>query len=96
MLAPPEGLRAPGVPGVNPGVDPRSQGMIPRRFKRKKIFVTEDARRTDGWTDRRDGRNSGLDFKTKPDITFISSNFDGWPFSNQWEFRDMMYLILKV
>ena len=27
---------------------------------------------------------------------FRSSNFDGWPFCNQWEFRDIMYLILKV
>ena len=35
------------------GVDPRSQGLIPRRFKRKKIFGTNgrtDAR-TDGRTD---------------------------------------------
>ena len=53
LLAPPEGLRAPELPGVNP----RSQGVIPRRFKRKKNFVTEgrkDGRtegRTDGWTD---------------------------------------------
>ena len=35
ILAPPEGLRGPGVPGVNPGVDPRSQGVILRRFKQK-------------------------------------------------------------
>ena len=67
MLAPPEGLRTPGV-GVNPGVggvgvrgqpwgsrgDPK---VIPRRFKRKKIFVTDE-----GWTDRRDSRNSDVDF----------------------------------
>ena len=58
MLAPPEGLRAPGLPGVNP----RSQGVIPRQFKRKKIFVTDEGRRTeDGWTDRRDGGNSYVD-----------------------------------
>ena len=58
MLAPPEGLRAPGLPGV----DPRSQGVIPRRFKRKKIFVTSDGHQTpDGWTDRRVGRNSDVD-----------------------------------
>ena len=25
-----------GYPGSTPGVDPRSQGVIPRRFKRKK------------------------------------------------------------
>ena len=52
-----------GYPGSTPGVDPRSQGVIPRRFKRKKIFVTDG--RTDGltngWTDRRDARNSDLD-----------------------------------
>ena len=59
MLAPPEGLRAPGVPGVNPGVDPGSQGVIPRRFKRKKIFVTNVVGA--GWTHRREGGNSGLD-----------------------------------
>ena len=47
-------------PGSPPGVDPRSQGMIPRRFKRKKIFVTDGL--TEGRTDRRDGRNSYLDF----------------------------------
>ena len=48
-----------GYPGLTPGVDPRSQGMIPRRFKRKKNFVTNG--RTDGWTDRHVGRNSDLD-----------------------------------
>ena len=35
-------------PGSTPGVDPRSQGVIPRRFKRKKI-VTDG--QTEGWTD---------------------------------------------
>ena len=53
-----------GYPGSTPGVDPRSQGVIPRQFKRKKIFVTEYERtdgRTNAWTHRRDGRNSGLD-----------------------------------
>ena len=50
-------------PGSTPGIDPRSQGVIPRRFKRKKIFVTNELTngRTHGWTDRRDGRNSDLD-----------------------------------
>ena len=48
ILAPPEGLRAPeGYPGSTLGVDPRSQGVIPRRFKRKKIFVTNVVRSMD-------------------------------------------------
>ena len=49
MLAPPEGLRAPELPGVNPG----GQGVIPRRFKQKKIFVTDErtAAAADGQTD---------------------------------------------
>ena len=51
-----------GYPGSTPGVDPRSQGMIPKRFKRKKIFVTETGNRTDGRTDRRDSRNSYVDY----------------------------------
>ena len=53
-VAPPERLRAPELPGVNPGVDPGSQGVIPRRFKQKKIFVTDvrtDGRTYDGQTD---------------------------------------------
>ena len=33
ILAPPEGLRAKGKPGINLGVNPRGQGVIPRRFK---------------------------------------------------------------
>ena len=62
MLAPPEGLCAPGVPGVNPGGRPRGQGVIPRRFKRKKIFVTNVVVGVGGgWTHRREGGNSGLD-----------------------------------
>ena len=36
-----------GYPGSTLGVDPRSQGVIPKRFKQKKIFVT-DGRRTNG------------------------------------------------
>ena len=51
-----------GYPGSTPGVDPRSQGVIPRRFKRKKIFVTDGGRTKYGWTDRRDGGNSDVDF----------------------------------
>ena len=48
-----------GYPGSTPGVDPRSQGVIPRRFKRKKNFVTNG--RTHGGTDRRVSRNSYVD-----------------------------------
>ena len=47
------GAARPGVPGVNPGGHPGGhpggQGVIPRRFKRKKFFVTDG--RTDGRTD---------------------------------------------
>ena len=63
MLAPPEGLRARGV-GVRG--QPRGSGgdpkVIPRRFKRKKNFVTYRAAAAAGWTDRRDSRNSVVDF----------------------------------
>ena len=50
-------------PGSTPGIDPRSQGVIPRRFKRKKIFVTNGwmNARTNTWMDRRVGRNSDVD-----------------------------------
>ena len=56
-----------GYPGSTPGADPRSQGVIPKRFKQKKNFCDgrTDGRtdvRTDTWTDRRVGRNSYLDF----------------------------------
>ena len=44
--------------GSTPEVDPRSLGVIPRRFKRKKDFVTEGHRTPD----RRDSRNSYVDF----------------------------------
>ena len=38
--------------------------MIPRHFTRKKNFVTHIAHRTsDGWTDRRDRRNSDVDLQ---------------------------------
>ena len=41
---------------------PRGQGVIPRRFKRKKIFVTHTEHRTpNGWTHRREGGNSDVD-----------------------------------
>ena len=39
-----------GYPGSTPGVNQKSRGMIPRRYKRKKNFVT-DGGRTDGRTD---------------------------------------------
>ena len=45
-----------GYPGSTPEVDPGGQGVIPRRFKRKKIFVTpghgtRDTGTSDGRTD---------------------------------------------
>ena len=54
-----------GYTGSTPGVNPKSQGEITRRFKRKKIFVTETGNRTDGRTDRRDSRNSDVDLLVK-------------------------------
>ena len=75
-----------GYPGSTPGVDPRSQGVIPRRFKQKKNFVT-DARmhgRTNPWTDRRVGRNSYLDcsFSFSSKMTFSISQLDVTNFKN--------------
>ena len=69
ILAPAEGLRAPGVTGVNPGVDPRSQGVIPRRFKQKKILWRTDEGRTDGQTDWRDSWNSVVDMHYNDEST---------------------------
>ena len=51
-----------GYRGSTPGVDPRSQGVIPRRFKQKKICDELTNELTDGRTDRRDGGNSDVDF----------------------------------
>ena len=61
MLAPPEGLRALELPRSTPGIDPRSQGVIPRRFKQKNLFVMDKLSNeltkeltnelTEGWTD---------------------------------------------
>ena len=66
ILAPPEVLRALRLPGVNPGVNLRSQGVIPRRFKRKKNCDGQTNGRThETWTDRRVGQNSYLDGKGK-------------------------------
>ena len=47
-------------PGSTPGIDPRSKGVIPRRFKRKKNFVTEFGILKSERTDSHDGRNSDL------------------------------------
>ena len=58
-------------PGSTPGIDPRSQGVIPRRFKRKKNFVTNE-QTNDGRTDRHDGGNSDLDV--------VISTTAEWPF----------------
>ena len=42
-------------------------------------------------------KTSVLEFPgLRPWTFFRSSNFDGWPFWNQWEFRDIKYPILKV
>ena len=46
-------------PGSTSGINLGGQGVIPRRFKRKKNFVTNEL--TDGRTDRRVGQNSDLD-----------------------------------
>ena len=59
ILAPPEGLRD---PRSTLGFDPSGQEVIPRRFKRKKKFVTNGA----GRTDRRHGRNSDVDVSLGP------------------------------
>ena len=39
--------------GTTPGLDPWSEGVIPRRFKRKKNFVTDTRTHElmEGWTD---------------------------------------------
>ena len=78
ILAPPEGLRD---PGSTPGFNPRGQDVIPRRFKRKKIFVTNGRTnertngRTNRWTDRRVGRNRDLDLIKV--WTVVKWNFHG-------------------
>ena len=62
------GAACPGGRGVGVRGQPRGSGgdpkVIPRRFKRKKIFVTDEAAVAAvvaGWTDRRDSRNSVVD-----------------------------------
>ena len=55
-------------PGSTPGVDPGSQGVILRRFKRKKFFVTHEHRTNTAWTDRRDSRNSYVDSQFFPQL----------------------------
>ena len=42
--------------------------MIPRRFKRKKFFVTNVG--GGGWTHRREGGNSGLDYTNETNLLF--------------------------
>ena len=66
MLAPPEGQRAPELPGVNPGGRPQESWGDSKAIEAKKDFCDgrtdgQTYERTDAWTDRRDGRNSGLD-----------------------------------
>ena len=67
-----------GLGGLGEGSTPGSGGdpkVIPRRFKRKKIFVTDEAVAAAvvaGWTDRRDSRNSVVDVLIKP---FLSKMF---------------------
>ena len=46
-------------PGGTRG-QPRGQGVIPRRCKQKKFFVTNEVS-TYGWTHKFEGGNSGLD-----------------------------------
>ena len=56
-------MPAPGYPGSTLGVNPRGHGVIPRRFKRKKVLVTEPRTDgpTDGHADRRARPNSDVD-----------------------------------
>ena len=49
LLAPPEGLRALGVPGVNPKGRPQESGGDSKAIKAKKNFC--DGRTMDGRTD---------------------------------------------
>ncbi len=53
ILAPPEGLRAPEVPGVNLGGRPQQSGGDSKAIKAKKKFVRDERMdgRTDGQTD---------------------------------------------
>ena len=64
ILAPPEELRAPELPGVNPGGWPRESGGDSKAIEAKKIFCDERTPH-EGWTDRRDSRNSVVDVYEK-------------------------------
>ena len=56
------GASCPGTPGVNLRGRPRGSGGDSKVIKAKKKFCDG---RTDGWTDRRDSRNSDVD------VTFL-------------------------
>ena len=56
--APPDGLHALELPGVNRGSRPQESVSDSKAVYAKKNFVTNE--RKNGWTDRRDGRNSGV------------------------------------
>ena len=51
--------------------------MIPRRFKQKNIVTHEG--RTDGWTDRRVGRNSDVDVSGQALQSPVSMFQKYWP-----------------
>ena len=61
-------------PGSTSGIDSGGQGVIPRQFKRKKNFVTNERTdgRTNGWTDRRGSRNSYLDSDILPQVESVA------------------------
>ena len=61
LLAPPEGLRAPELPGVNTGDRPKESGGDSKAISAKKIYDFTAGRRPYGWTDRRVGQNSDVD-----------------------------------
>ena len=51
MLAPPEGLGAPGLPGVNPGGGSQESGSDSKGIEAKKNFGLRTHGHTDGQTD---------------------------------------------
>ena len=50
MLAPPEGLRAPQLPGINPGDRPQESWGDSKAIEAKKKFC-DTGRKETGWTD---------------------------------------------
>ena len=54
--------------GSTPGVRGRFQGDL----REKKNFVTMDGRTDEGWTDRREGGNSGLDCRVGTFLLSVS------------------------